>query len=53
VPHSYPACSQHAPDEHLLSNVAEEGLRIMTGLFNALPHFVNAARSTERSARRR
>jgi acetylornithine deacetylase/succinyl-diaminopimelate desuccinylase-like protein len=53
VPHSYPACSQHAPDEHLLSNVAEEGLRIMTGLFNALPQFVNAARSTERSTPRR
>ena len=32
VPHLYPACSQHAPDEHLLSNVAEEGLRIMTHL---------------------
>jgi hypothetical protein len=33
VPHSYPACSQHAPDEHLLSDVAEEGVRIMVGLF--------------------
>ena len=33
VPHSYPACSQHAPDEHLLARVAREGLRIMTGLF--------------------
>jgi acetylornithine deacetylase/succinyl-diaminopimelate desuccinylase-like protein len=33
VPHSYPACSQHAPDEHLLLPVAEEGLRMMTGLF--------------------
>jgi HEPN domain-containing protein len=33
VPHSYPACSQHAPDEHLLASVAEEGLRLMTGLF--------------------
>ena len=41
VPHSYPACSQHAPDEHLLSNVAEEGLRIMSGLFSALPEFSN------------
>ncbi|MEO8185803.1 MAG: M20 family metallopeptidase [Burkholderiaceae bacterium] len=46
VPHSYPACSQHAPDEHLLSKVAEEGLRIMTGLFNALPQFVNATTET-------
>jgi acetylornithine deacetylase/succinyl-diaminopimelate desuccinylase-like protein len=33
VPHSYPACNQHAPDEHLLAPVAEEGLRIMAGLF--------------------
>jgi acetylornithine deacetylase/succinyl-diaminopimelate desuccinylase-like protein len=33
VPHSYPACSQHAPDEHLLASVAREGLRIMAGLF--------------------
>jgi len=37
VPHSYPACSQHAPDEHLLSGVAAEGLRIMKGLFEDLP----------------
>jgi len=33
VPHSYPACSQHAPDEHLLAAVAREGLMVMTGLF--------------------
>jgi len=33
VPHSYPACSQHAPDEHLLGSVAREGLQIMAGLF--------------------
>jgi acetylornithine deacetylase/succinyl-diaminopimelate desuccinylase-like protein len=33
IPHSYPACSQHAPDEHLLGSVAREGLAIMTGLF--------------------
>ncbi len=33
VPHSYPACSQHAPDEHLLAPVAREGLAIMTGIF--------------------
>jgi hypothetical protein len=33
VPHSYPACSQHAPDEHLLASVAREGLLIMTGIF--------------------
>ncbi|MGU3492602.1 M20 family metallopeptidase [Xanthobacteraceae bacterium A53D] len=33
VPHSYPACSQHAPNEHLLASVAREGLQIMAGLF--------------------
>lgn len=33
VPHSYPACSQHAPDEHLLLPVAREALGLMTGLF--------------------
>jgi acetylornithine deacetylase/succinyl-diaminopimelate desuccinylase-like protein len=33
VPHSYPSCSQHAPDEHLLPDVAREGLRIMAGLY--------------------
>ena len=33
IPHSYPGCSQHAPDEHLLASVARQGLAIMTGLF--------------------
>ncbi|MCR4469505.1 M20 family metallopeptidase [Burkholderia sp. SCN-KJ] len=33
VPHSYPACSQHAPNEHLLGSIAREGLQIMAGLF--------------------
>jgi acetylornithine deacetylase/succinyl-diaminopimelate desuccinylase-like protein len=33
VPHSYPACSQHAPDEHLLAPVAREALALMTGLY--------------------
>ncbi len=33
VPHSYPACSQHAPNEHMLASVAREGLAIMTGVF--------------------
>jgi acetylornithine deacetylase/succinyl-diaminopimelate desuccinylase-like protein len=33
VPHSYASCSQHAPDEHLLADVARDGLRIMAGLF--------------------
>jgi len=33
VPHSYAACSQHAPNEHLLAPVARDALRIMTGIF--------------------
>ncbi|HEY3179936.1 MAG TPA: M20 family metallopeptidase [Casimicrobiaceae bacterium] len=33
IPHSYPTCAQHAPDEHLLAPVARQGLAIMTGLF--------------------
>jgi acetylornithine deacetylase/succinyl-diaminopimelate desuccinylase-like protein len=33
IPHSYPRCSQHAPDEHLLAPVARDALRIMTGVF--------------------
>jgi hypothetical protein len=33
VPHSYPACSQHAPDEHLLASPTREALGLMAGLF--------------------
>lgn len=33
LPHSYPACAQHAPNEHLLAPVAREGLAVMAGLF--------------------
>tara|TARA_R110002167_G_scaffold161378_2_gene357551 strand:- start:848 stop:2266 length:1419 start_codon:yes stop_codon:yes gene_type:complete len=33
VPHSYAACSQHAPNEHVLEPILREGLQIMTGLF--------------------
>ena len=33
VPHSYPACFQHAPNEHLPIALAEEGLAIMAGLY--------------------
>src|SRR4051794_39713063 len=33
VPHSYPGCSQHAPDEHILLDVTEEALGIMAGVF--------------------
>lgn len=33
VPHSYAACSQHAPNEHLLGPVAREALQLMAGLW--------------------
>src|SRR5205814_10481993 len=33
VPHSYAACSQHAPNEHVLAPIMREGLRIMAGMF--------------------
>ena len=33
VPHSYAACNQHAPDEHLLLPVVREALALMTGIF--------------------
>ncbi|MFO1192644.1 MAG: M20 family metallopeptidase [Rhodoferax sp.] len=36
LPHSYPACSQHAPNEHLLGSVAREALLMMTHVFHAL-----------------
>ena len=33
IPHSYAACSQHAPNEHLLAPVARDALRLMAGIF--------------------
>ena len=33
IPHSYAACSQHAPNEHLLAPIAREALRIMAGVY--------------------
>ena len=33
VPHSYPGCSQHAPNEHLPATLLREALSIMTGLY--------------------
>lgn len=41
IPHSYPGCLQHAPNEHILARVASEGLLIATGIF-----FDLGARST-------
>lgn len=33
VPHSYPGCSQHAPNEHVPAALVREALRLMTGLY--------------------
>ncbi|KPC59142.1 M20 family metallopeptidase [Streptomyces chattanoogensis] len=36
LPHSYPGCLQHAPDEHLLGTIAREGIVLAATLFHAL-----------------
>ncbi|RQW63528.1 M20 family metallopeptidase [Vibrio viridaestus] len=33
IPHSYPACLQHGPNEHMLGSVALEALQVMAGVF--------------------
>ena len=33
VPHSYPGCSQHAPDEHVPAALVREALGLMAGLY--------------------
>lgn len=33
IPHSYAACSQHAPNEHILKGLSREALQIMAGVF--------------------
>ncbi|WP_459614317.1 M20 family metallopeptidase [Bordetella sp. 2513F-2] len=33
IPHSYPGCSQHAPNEHLPPAILREALRIMAGVY--------------------
>ena len=33
IPHSYAACSQHAPDEHVLMSVMRSALPVMTGIY--------------------
>lgn len=33
IPHSYPGCAQHAPDEHALSSLMREAMQIMAGVF--------------------
>ncbi|ADG20782.1 M20 family metallopeptidase [Paraburkholderia atlantica] len=53
VPHSYPNCRQHAPDEHLLGSVALESLKIMTGLFWDLGESGHKVRETVRASSKR
>ncbi|WP_284601876.1 M20 family metallopeptidase [Dickeya dadantii] len=56
IPHSYPACGQHAVDEHMLVSVAREGLQIMTRLFWELGeqgHAVLAQHRAHRTAHER
>jgi acetylornithine deacetylase/succinyl-diaminopimelate desuccinylase-like protein len=36
LPHSYPGCLQHAPDEHLLGSLARDGIGLAVTLFHAL-----------------
>ena len=33
IPHSYTACSQHAPDEHILMSLSKSALEMMAGLY--------------------
>ncbi|MBB4185747.1 putative FMN-binding regulatory protein PaiB [Sinorhizobium terangae] len=65
VPHSYPGCSQHAPNEHLPLLIARGGLALMAGIYwdlgepgvreriiNQRP-LVPASTATKQTARRR
>lgn len=51
LPHSYPSCSQHAPDEHLLGSVAREGLQLMAGLLWDLGEYAQTIRSGRHASR--
>ncbi len=51
VPHSYPACAQHAPNEHLLGSVARSGLGVMAGIFWDLGDATAAAEYRARQQR--
>ncbi len=33
IPHSYPSCSQHASNEHILESITKCALKIMAGIF--------------------
>jgi len=48
VPHSHPAYLHHAPDEHLLRDVTEQGLCIKMALSEDLPRRPLIARKAQR-----
>lgn len=50
IPHSYAACSQHAPNEHALHSVLRDGLAIMTGLYWDLGEEAGALPRRQRAA---
>jgi acetylornithine deacetylase/succinyl-diaminopimelate desuccinylase-like protein len=52
VPHSYAACSQHAPDEHMLKPVARQGLAVMAGLYWDLGDAALPRPATQKSLQR-
>ena len=33
IPHSYAACSQHAPDEHALLSLSRSAIELMAGIY--------------------
>ncbi|MGJ7538543.1 MULTISPECIES: M20 family metallopeptidase [unclassified Variovorax] len=46
VSHSYPGCCQHAPDEHVLLPLIDDGLAMMAGLFWDLSEYASVSRTT-------
>jgi acetylornithine deacetylase/succinyl-diaminopimelate desuccinylase-like protein len=52
VPHSYPGCSQHAPNEHGLMSVFRESMAVMAGLFHDLGEMPWPSATAKRSRAR-
>ncbi|HSU71379.1 MAG TPA: M20 family metallopeptidase [Micrococcaceae bacterium] len=54
IPHSYPGCAQHAPNEHLKAPLMREAMRIMAGIFWDLgslgPDWLSVAGSSSHSS---
>ncbi|MBP2324896.1 acetylornithine deacetylase/succinyl-diaminopimelate desuccinylase-like protein [Kibdelosporangium banguiense] len=47
LPHSYPGCLQHAPDEHMLRPIAREGIVLAIALFHALGNQVSSGKDSQ------